>query len=52
MGNIKKGAPGPGAYDYKSTRSNIAYSIHARTNIYGEIIFLTILRFFLSYSNE
>lgn len=35
MGNIKKGAPGPGAYDIKPVITNVAYTIHPRTNIMG-----------------
>ena len=35
MGSIKKGAPGPGSYDIKPTKNNVAYSIRIRTNIYG-----------------
>ena len=35
MGNIKKGAPGPGAYDIKSAKNSVAYSIRARTNLFG-----------------
>lgn len=52
MGNIKKGAPGPGAYDYKSTRSNIAYSIHARTNIYGKVYLLNSFNIFCSIATS
>lgn len=39
MGNIKKGAPGPGAYNIEDHKSNVAYSIRTRTNIFGFILF-------------
>ena len=50
MGNIKKGAPGPGAYDIKPAKNNIAYSIRIRTNIYG--IYFKFLNVLINFYSE
>jgi len=48
MGNIKKSAPGPGAYDIKPVKNNVAFSIRARTNIFGEF-YHNFLRLLLNF---
>lgn len=35
MASARNGSPGPGTYNYKSTLTNVAYSIRKRTNLEG-----------------